>query len=63
MPALLYRAAIHDVRGTDVLPLNRLRNLKATEPLLPWADIPHILHRGPLAISLFRDAGGRPVSV
>jgi len=42
--------------------LDRLRNLNATEPLLPWADIPHILHRGPIAVSLFRDADGRAVS-
>jgi hypothetical protein len=42
--------------------LDRLRNLNATEPLLPWADIPHVLHRGPIAVSLFRDAEGRPVS-
>lgn len=41
--------------------LARLRNLNATEPLLPWADIPHVLHRGPLAVSLFRDADGRSV--
>jgi hypothetical protein len=42
--------------------LDRLRNLNATEPLFPWADIPHVLHRGPLAVSLFRDADGRRVT-
>lgn len=41
--------------------LNRLRNLNATEPLLPWADIPHVLHRGALPITLFRDSRGRPL--
>jgi hypothetical protein len=41
--------------------LHRLRNLNATEPLLPWADIPHILHRGPLPVSLFLDPDGHPV--
>lgn len=41
--------------------LDRLRNLNATEPLLPWADIPHVLHRGPIPVSLFRDAHGRAV--
>ena len=41
--------------------LNRLRTLNPTEPLFPWADIPHILHRGPLPITLFRDPEGRPV--
>jgi hypothetical protein len=34
--------------------LHRLRNLNATEPLYPWADIPHVLHRGPIPLSLFR---------
>jgi hypothetical protein len=42
--------------------LDRLRNLNATEPLLPWADIPHILHRGPIPLALFRDADGKPVT-
>ncbi|WP_433162960.1 hypothetical protein [Kribbella sp. CA-247076] len=43
--------------------LTRLRTLNATEPLFPWADIPHILHRGPLSITLFRTPDGRPVRV
>jgi hypothetical protein len=43
--------------------LQRLRNLNATEPLYPWADIPHILHRGPIPVSAFRTAAGDPVSV
>ncbi|TCN40236.1 hypothetical protein EV644_106164 [Kribbella orskensis] len=41
--------------------LHRLRNLNPTEPLLPWADIPHILHRGPVPVSAFRDPDGNPV--
>ncbi|MFD7156581.1 hypothetical protein ACFV9C_18420 [Kribbella sp. NPDC059898] len=42
--------------------LHRLRNLNATEPLYPWADIPHILHRGSLPVALFRTAAGNPVT-
>ncbi|GAB2634337.1 hypothetical protein [Kribbella swartbergensis] len=42
--------------------LDRLRNLNATEPLLPWADIPHILHRGPIPVTLFRDPDGHPIA-
>ncbi|MGW6198631.1 hypothetical protein ACWF0M_20960 [Kribbella sp. NPDC055110] len=34
--------------------LHRLRNLNATEPLYPWADIPHILHRGPIPVRWFK---------
>ncbi|MFG1621464.1 hypothetical protein [Kribbella sp. NPDC049227] len=42
--------------------LDRLRNLNATEPLLPWADIPHILHRGPIPLTIFRDKDGNSIS-
>lgn len=42
--------------------LHRLRNLNATEPLYPWADIPHVLHRGPIPLRLFRDQDGNSVS-
>jgi hypothetical protein len=41
--------------------LRRLRNLNATEPLLPWVDIPHVLYRGALPVSLFRDRHGNRV--
>ncbi|MGZ0150494.1 hypothetical protein ACXJJ3_25775 [Kribbella sp. WER1] len=42
--------------------LRRLRTLNATEPLYPWADIPHILHRGSIPVALFRTATGEPVT-
>lgn len=41
--------------------LHRLRTLNATEPLYPWADIPHILHRGPIPLSAFRTSTGARV--
>jgi hypothetical protein len=41
--------------------LHRLRNLNATEPLYPWADIPHILHRGPIPLAHFHTSAGAPV--
>lgn len=34
--------------------LTRLRALAPDEPSLPWGDVPHILHRGPLPLSVFR---------
>ncbi len=34
--------------------LERLRNLGPDEPLLPWGDVPHVLHRGPVPLTLFR---------
>ncbi|TDU90513.1 hypothetical protein EV138_4104 [Kribbella voronezhensis] len=41
--------------------LARLRRLTPTEPLFPWRDIPHVLHRGPIPVSWFRTATGDPV--
>jgi len=41
--------------------LDRLRNLNPTEPLYPWADIPHVLHRGPIPLTRFRTSDGGPV--
>jgi len=34
--------------------LERLRNLGPYDPLLPWGDVPHVLHRGPVPFRLFR---------
>ncbi|MFC1436472.1 hypothetical protein ACEZDB_38145 [Streptacidiphilus sp. N1-3] len=34
--------------------LARLRTLGPDEPALPWGDVPHVLHRGPVPWSLFR---------
>jgi hypothetical protein len=42
--------------------LNRLRNLTADEPLLPWADIPHVLHHGPVPVAWLRTPSGDPVT-
>lgn len=36
-------------RITDAA-LERLRNLTPGERLLPWVDVPHVLHRGPVPI-------------
>ncbi|GAB2701637.1 hypothetical protein [Kitasatospora kifunensis] len=33
--------------------LARLRTLGPDEPALPWGDVPHILHRGPVPLRLF----------
>lgn len=39
------------VSRITVAALDRLRNLGPDEPLLPWVDVPHILHKGPIPIS------------
>ena len=48
------------LKGADRA-LDRLRNLNPTEPLYPWADIPHVLHRGPIPLTRFRTSDGGPV--
>lgn len=40
-------------RVTDAA-LTRLRNLGPDEPMFPWVDVPHVLHRGPVPIGLMR---------
>ena len=35
--------------------ITRLENLGPDEPWLPWVDVPHILHRGPILLSAFRE--------
>ncbi|MEV5891710.1 hypothetical protein [Nonomuraea fuscirosea] len=40
--------------------LERLRNLGPGEPLLPWGDVPHVLHRGPVPLSLFQELPSPP---
>ncbi len=40
--------------------LHRLRNLNPTEPLYPWADIPHILHRGSIPARWFKSGAQEP---
>ncbi|HZX07802.1 hypothetical protein [Kribbella sp.] len=42
--------------------LHRLRTLTPTEPLYPWADIPHILHHGSIPLTCFRTATGDPIT-
>lgn len=44
-------------RVTDAA-LRRLRALDPDEPLLPWVDVPHVLYRGWISLSLFRDEDG-----
>lgn len=40
-------------RVTDAA-LTRLRTLGPDEPMYPWVDVPHVLHRGPVPIRLMR---------
>jgi len=35
--------------------LERLRTLGPYEPVLPFGDVPHVLHRGPVPLNLFQE--------
>lgn len=40
--------------------IRRLESLKATDPWLPWVDVPHVLFRGEIPASWFRKPGPDP---
>jgi hypothetical protein len=41
------------VSEVTVRALDRLRTLGADEPALPFGDVPHVLHRGPVPFDVF----------
>jgi hypothetical protein len=45
-------ATLRAVSEVTVRAVERLMSLNATEPMLPWGDVPHVLHRGPVRIDL-----------
>ncbi len=53
----LSTATLRAVRSVTHRALERLRNLGPHDPLLLFGDVPHVLHRGPVPLHLFR---GRP---
>lgn len=46
-------AGLRAVSRVTVDAITRLEQLKPGDPWLPWVDVPHILHRGPVSIDLF----------
>ncbi|WP_037604497.1 hypothetical protein [Streptacidiphilus rugosus] len=49
----LTTATLRAVSEVTARALTRLRTLAPDEPALPWGDVPHILHRGPVPWRLF----------
>lgn len=47
-------ATLRAVSRISYAAVQRLRTLGADEPWLPWVDVPHILHRGPVPIRHLR---------
>lgn len=46
-------AGLRAVTRITVDAITRLENLGPDDPLLPWVDVPHILHRGPIPVVWF----------
>ena len=46
-------ASLRAVDRITINALERLENLGPDDPLLPWVDVPHILHRGPIPLWWF----------
>jgi len=50
-------ASLRAVNRVTVAAIERLENLPADAPWLPWVDVPHVLHRGPIDLALFTRPG------
>lgn len=46
-------AALRAVNRITIDAISRLENLGPDDPLLPWVDVPHIIHRGPVPVAWF----------
>lgn len=46
-------ASLRAVRDVTVRAIDRLVNLGPEDPWLPWVDVPHVLHRGPIPLVAF----------
>lgn len=46
-------ASLRAVTRVTVAAIERLDSLPLDAPWLPWVDVPHVLHRGPIDLALF----------
>ena len=51
-------AGLRAVSRVTLAAIQRLEALQPGDPWLPWADVPHVLYRGPIPVSWFRQPGG-----
>lgn len=49
----LTTATLRAVSRVTVEAITRLERLSPGDPWLPWVDVPHVLHRGPVPLELF----------
>lgn len=49
-------ATLRAVNRVTVAAVRRLESLEPDDPWLPWVDVPHVLHRGPIPVSWFATA-------
>lgn len=53
-------AGLRAVSRVTVAAIERLDSLKPGDPVLPWVDVPHVLHRGSIPVSWFQRTGPGP---
>lgn len=46
-------ASLRAVNRVTVEAVQRLQTLQSGDPWLPWVDVPHVLHRGPVPLAWF----------
>lgn len=46
-------ASLRAVNRVTVNAIQRLESLRPGDPWLPWVDVPHVLHRGPIPVAWF----------
>ncbi|HTJ70990.1 MAG TPA: hypothetical protein VL551_25835 [Actinospica sp.] len=46
-------AGLRAVSRVTVAAVSRLESLRPGDPLLPWVDVPHVLHRGVIPVEWF----------
>lgn len=51
-------AGLRAVSRVTLAAIQRLEALQPGDPWLPWADVPHVLYRGSIPVSWFRQPGG-----
>jgi len=49
-------AGVRAVARVTTTAIRRLENLRPGDPWLPWVDVPHVLHRGPIPLTAFTRA-------
>ena len=55
-------ASLRAVSRVTVAAIERLKSLNPGDPVLPWVDVPHVLHRGSIPVEWFRRPAVSPTA-